>query len=1005
LLTRPQDCIGCKLHDDKIAIGYMHPEGSGSSGVLIVSEALGKHEALEGLPLRPNAPAGSVFQGIIRRIPGLDRSQLLISNTLWCQPGQTNWLDGAPYEYSAIEHCQKYNARLIEQRRPRAIVALGSIPTRTITGMQGHKQGIQLIRGFILDSSRPEYFVDGQPLPVVPTLHPSFLLRASKTRSKDKEAGSGKTEKAEGGMALVGVVRRDIELALEIARNGRPPKPKFETIKGSREVMDELIREAELHPEKPLGWDIETYYSKGEDESEIDTSHTQVTQIQFALDRYRGYVFPGFDTEWVREGTRRLLSNQHRQYYTWNGWGFDDKIVQGSYGIPVCGESVDLMSAWHWIQPDLPKGLQFATSFYLPALGPWKHLLMADDEYYGTCDVITLFVNAEEIFKVMDQRGLRTSYDRHVLMLRPVMVAAQDRGFPIDKDKHEAFGIKIKNAQNRIQDDIQRLIPEETLGLEPKKKAKGSSVPEYGYVRTPACIKESLLLSPGLDRYMHKEQVPIEDDDGNPTEERESREVTYVLRSVEVFNKQTLELEKVLRWCRLRPFSAGSPQQIIRYIIYKQEEEIQRRLAKGQKRADAERLTKYKVPKVRNKQKELKDNTGSKELESLYKATGDEVFRLIIEIKKLKKMYGTYYKGWMEKARDGYVHTTFGLSTTGTGQLSSTVPNIQNCPKHSALGKEFRSCILAKPGRVLLEFDEKSFHAQTLALEAKDHLYARISALDVHSFVTNLRLKLHTADALVRMSDGDMKALFKEQKAEGFVHKQESCVAYPEGMTFQQVRDFKSKRVILGIGFCQGDRTIYEQNNESYKNVKEVGEFTGILKELLKPVFRFQKEISQLAHKQTYLISKWGYIRRFHDVYKWDTGRWNTFTNSYGDWAQGDDYEASVAFLPANDAFGMIKETMLRLAGYRQDKLSSDRLGVRISEDLLARYGFCNQVHDSLFFHCDNALKDECIQEVLAVMRQPCMVLADPEMCPGGFFVDASCSVGQDWSHMCEISA
>ena len=714
MTSRPSTCEGCKLHDDKIAIGFMSPEGLGSLGVMVMGDSQGDREANDSLPLRPNSPAGSIFQGIIRRIPKLDRNQLLLSSTIWCRPGVRNWLDGAPYEYSAIEHCQQYNKELIHNRRPRVIVTLGALPTRTVTGMAGYNQGIKLIRGFILHASRPEYFVDGQPLLVVPTYHPSFLLRASKTRAKDKETGKGeggRVEKAEGGMALASVVRRDIELAIHLAGNGFKGHRSPEVVVGSREVMENLIKLAQDHPEWALGWDIETPRSidMADDESEIDEIQAEVTQIQFALDSKVGYVFPGFRQDWVRDGARKLLGLRNNKY-TWNGKKFDNKVVQGHYGIPILGEDIDLMQAWHWIQPDLPQGLQFATSFYAPELPPWKHLAISDEEEYGCCDVISLHINANGIFEAMDNKGLRTSFDRHCQRLGEIMVSAQHRGFPVDEEKHKIFGEKIFKEINRVDGEIQKLIPEDILSIEPRKKEKGKS-PEYGYVRTPKQIipflDESGDPRDGTDRVRLIESVPIDDDEGEPTGEMEQRETVYIRRAVEIFNSETLELDKVVRWCRLIPFKVGAPQQKIRYIEWKRAEEIERRRAKGQDLATAERLAKYKVPKVRNKQKELKDNTGAKELEGLFKATGDVVFQFLVEIGKLKKLHGTYVKGW--HVRNGFVHTTFGVASTGTGQLSSTDPNIQNAPKHSALAKEFRACIAAKRGKVLLEFDKKGF--------------------------------------------------------------------------------------------------------------------------------------------------------------------------------------------------------------------------------------------------------------------------------------------------------
>jgi hypothetical protein len=193
-----------------------------------------------------------------------------------------------------------------------------------------------------------------------------------------------------------------------------------------------------------------------------------------------------------------------------------------------------------------------------------------------------------------------------------------------------------------------------------------------------------------------------------------------------------------------------------------------------------------------------------------------------------------------------------------------------------------------------------------------------------------------------------------------------------------------------------------------------------------------------LAHKQTYLISKWGYIRRFYDTFRWNSNKWNQFSGSAGDWEHGDDYEAAVAFLPANHAFGMIKEEMLRLAGYRLkpnqpfltthiagqgldgyfkerpktkeeweatlDKYAKDQqVYYKENEDYFAKYGFVNQIHDAIIYHCDKSLADKCLEDTLRIMREPCMVLADAVMCPEGFFVDAEASIGPDWAHMQEV--
>lgn len=589
----------------------------------------------------------------------------------------------------------------------------------------------------------------------------------------------------------------------------------------------------------------------------------------------------------------------------------------------------------------------------------------------------------------------------------------------MDPERHDKFGGKVNEEIQLINTQIQALIPEDILALEPKRKPKGSNIFEYGFVRTPKQLAQYVdddgNPKDGADRISLVEEIPVEDDEGNETSELERRTVVYARRTVEVFNKESLEMEGVVRWCRIKPFSVGSPQQKLAYIHFRRDEEISKRMAKGQDRATAERLAKHKVPQVRNKQKEMKDNTGAKELEKLFKATGDPVYQHLVEIGKLKKLYGTYYKGWA--VRNGFVHTTFGVADTGTGQLSSVAPNIQNAPKHSNLAKEFRGCIMAKPGRRLVEIDKKSFHAQTLAFEARDKGYARLAALDAHSYMTAHRLKFPEAGQLLSWSDKDIMAWIKEKKKDPTIYKAEAVPNYPQGLTFQQVRDYKSKKVILGIGFCQGALSIFEQNPEGYNDKKEVQAFLDLFKATFKDVAKFQQEITQLGHKQTYLTSRWGYIRRFYDIFQWDPKKWNTFTGSMGDWAHGDDFEAAVAFLPANDAFGMLKEEMLRCAGYRisandaryaEFRAANLRTAHKESEDLFAKYNFINQIHDSLIFHPLVKDVDHCLEDVLKIMREPCPTLywegmenqGVPAWTKDGLYVDAEAMVGEDWAHM-----
>ena len=195
------------------------PEGDGSLGVLIVGEAAGATEAMDGLPFRPRGESGAVLERAWRRL-GLSRNQFRITNCVLCQP-PGNKLEGMPYRLPAIIHYRPALDQEVERMKPRAILALGGTAAEVLTGMSGRKKGISSIRGYILDSIYPG-------IPCIPSFHPAFLRR--------------------GKMAWLGILINDIALAVRVAREGRPrPAPlgykPYATVEEARAFL-ETVKEA-----------------------------------------------------------------------------------------------------------------------------------------------------------------------------------------------------------------------------------------------------------------------------------------------------------------------------------------------------------------------------------------------------------------------------------------------------------------------------------------------------------------------------------------------------------------------------------------------------------------------------------------------------------------------------------------------------------------------------------------------------------------------------------------
>lgn len=336
------------------------PEGKGSIGVLILGEAPGEQEAADGLPFRPNAPAGSVLERAIRRV-GMNRDQFVLYNAVPVNPPK-NWLEGAPWESAAIAWGRTYVEQVVSTFKPRVILALGGTATRATTGLSGPKLGVSNLCGFVLPSS--------YGIPVIPCFHPSYLRR--------------------GKMSHFGVLLRCLKLAVQVARNnGQPTTPPVNDPPSGYHMWpterdaEYLLRDCEHGGY--IAYDIETPYSTEEESAEEADGEQHIKSVQFSTQAGTGWFFPWRSP--FREIATRILALPNPKL-GWNIWRFDNPVLE-SNGVVIRGQSHDLMWAWHHLQPDLPRGLQFAAA-QLGWPWPWKHLDNAAPQFYGIVDVDVL---------------------------------------------------------------------------------------------------------------------------------------------------------------------------------------------------------------------------------------------------------------------------------------------------------------------------------------------------------------------------------------------------------------------------------------------------------------------------------------------------------------------------------------------------------------------------------------------------------------------------------------
>ncbi|MGM9662529.1 MAG: DNA polymerase, partial [Oscillospiraceae bacterium] len=93
----------------------------------------------------------------------------------------------------------------------------------------------------------------------------------------------------------------------------------------------------------------------------------------------------------------------------------------------------------------------------------------------------------------------------------------------------------------------------------------------------------------------------------------------------------------------------------------------------------------------------------------------------VLQYRQLSKLKSTYADGLLKAlSPDGRVRTSFQMTVTATGRLSSTEPNLQNIPTRTELGSEFRRMFVADAGNVLVDADYSQIELRLLAHIADD---------------------------------------------------------------------------------------------------------------------------------------------------------------------------------------------------------------------------------------------------------------------------------------------
>ncbi len=161
LADEAASCSRCRLAATRSQVVFS--DGNARSSLFLIGEAPGREEDLQGRPFVGRS--GKLLDKLLWEEMNITRDNYYIANIIKCRPPDNR--NPLPDEVSACRHFLVGQISLIA---PKVIIALGNFAAKTILCSE---EGITKLRGNVFDMN-----VGNVNLKIVPTFHPSYVLRA-----------------------------------------------------------------------------------------------------------------------------------------------------------------------------------------------------------------------------------------------------------------------------------------------------------------------------------------------------------------------------------------------------------------------------------------------------------------------------------------------------------------------------------------------------------------------------------------------------------------------------------------------------------------------------------------------------------------------------------------------------------------------------------------------------------------------------------------------------------
>lgn len=681
-----------------------------------------------------------------------------------------------------------------------------------------------------------------------PTLVPENMLPHHHADDPDEEDDDGLQHSP---TRFQGVWCWDVQQAFAQRSRLRPQPPMTSYVwDPTPSVWRELVSRLLIGPR--LSVDIETAYkmSKMDDEEweAQGLKDGQVLRISFCA--VAGVACSVSWTAQYMEGIKQLLASTMPKV-GWNIFHFDIPKLENE-NVTVNGDILDYQDAWHMVESDLPKGLEWVTSFYT-TFHPWKHLAQSQPGLYSCIDADAALQCANGIDADLERHGMTDLFRRHVVELMPIMRAAGRRGNLIDMDYSKALEAEMIPLKEKLIADSQSMVPEDIF---PRARYKREPEPEQGRtfvsVTVPGEIKQCSHCHESVGNMAEHLKGRKKGTKADPDNYNRCKAV----------NAKAIKVPgNVVEWDEILPFNPNSADQLKAYIRH------------------------FGHPMGKNRQTD-NDSANSKHLKKLAKKYGTKhpIYPLVIELKKLAKTISTYI--YHPRVDDNkLIHSTY-VNAPSTWRFAARDENLTNVGKReeNPWTKRARRQIIARPGHVFVGADSTSIEAIIVGYLIGDEQFMRMAAKSIHAWLACQDLGWEFNDTTMERVKADHKDLYG-----------------------------KMKTAIYLLLYGGDPYLMHMENPENFPTRADAQIVQDKIFNLVPKLAEWQERTRDRAKKEGTLTSLWGYRHSFYDVYTFKKNKFGILEyheDGRPKLKLGKDSKRGLAFDPQNCAAAFGRDTL-----------------------------------------------------------------------------------------------